>query len=527
MNNTRLAEFRAFKLRYMTCCLWTRVTTILNLLAQTMKNLRRSILGGGFAATLAFTSLSAFAVPEENTIELSNCTLSMPGTPATAAARCGFLEVPENPDDPDGRQIRLHVAVGDASSQTPAEDPIFFLAGGPGQAATETWVMIRSALRKARKDREIIMVDQRGTGQSNPLACPTDVSMDLETVVDLELIRNEAERCLAGLDGDPRFYTTTIAMQDIDRVRRAMGYEQINLVGVSYGTRAAQVYLRQFPETVRSVVLDSVVPMQLALGQEHAIMLDAAVERVLNDCAADETCRGLFPSQADALRVLFNELRDNPRTITITNPQTGAPEPMLLSAETLAVAIRFLSYSSESQAMLPLLIHEAVETGRLERLASQALLVMSGLVESLSRGMELSVSCSEDYPFMNFGADHSDTLMGNIMLQVIETQCGVWPRGIVPEGFHEPVVSDVPVLLVSGERDPVTPPVYAAQAAETFSNHLNLVARGQAHSVMRHRCVQDVITTFIGAGDITTPDTSCFETIEASPFFTTLLGPEP
>ncbi len=316
-------------------------------------------------------------------------------------------------------------------------------------------------------------------------------------------------------------------MQDIDRVRRAMGYDQINLVGVSYGTRAAQVYLRQFPETVRSVVLDSVVPMQLALGQEHAPMLDAAVDQVLDDCAADSNCAALFPDERQALDELFLELRENPRYITITDPLTGQPQSMLLNAETLAVAIRFLSYSSETQALLPLLINEAVETGQLERLASQALLVMSGLSEALSRGMELSVVCSEDYPFMNLGADQSDTLLGNVMLQVIEAQCSVWPQGPVPDDFHEPVISDVPVLLVSGERDPVTPPRYAAQAAESFSNHVNLVAGGQAHSVMQHQCVQDVIADFIEAGNITGLDTSCFETIEASPFFTTLLGPEP
>jgi pimeloyl-ACP methyl ester carboxylesterase len=494
---------------------------------QTMMNQRRPILGGSVAAMLMLLGTPAYAVPEDNTIELSNCTLSMPGTPATAAARCGYLEVPENPDDPEGPTIRLHVAVGDSNSQTPAADPVFFLAGGPGQAASETWVMIRSTLRKVRKNRDIIMVDQRGTGQSNQLQCPAPETMDLEAAIDLDEIRRESERCLADLDGDPRFYTTTIAMQDIDRVRRAMGYDQINLVGVSYGTRAAQVYLRQFPETVRSVVLDSVVPMQLALGQEHAPMLDAAVDQVLDDCAADSNCAALFPDERQALDELFLELRENPRYITITDPLTGQPQSMLLNAETLAVAIRFLSYSSETQALLPLLINEAVETGQLERLASQALLVMSGLSEALSRGMELSVVCSEDYPFMNLGADQSDTLLGNVMLQVIEAQCSVWPQGPVPDDFHEPVISDVPVLLVSGERDPVTPPRYAAQAAESFSNHVNLVAGGQAHSVMQHQCVQDVIADFIEAGSITGLDTSCFETIEASPFFTTLLGPEP
>ena len=492
-----------------------------------MKSPRRPKLGGGVAALLVTFALQVQALPEGNTIEFDNCTLSMPGSPATAPARCGFLEVPENPDDPEGRTIRLHVAVAEAGSQTPADDPLFFLAGGPGQAASETWVMIRNRLGKLRKDRDIVMVDQRGTGKSNKLQCPTEEVMDLDAAIDYEEITRQAERCLAGLDGDPRFYTTTIAMGDIDRVRQAMGYERINLMGVSYGTRAAQVYLRLFPDRVRSVVLDSVVPMQLALGQEHAPVLDAAVDRVLADCAAEANCNRLFPNQAEDLAALFAEVREQPRQITLPHPVTGTPEPLLLTAETLAVAVRFLSYTSESQALLPLLVHEAVETGELRRLASQAMLVMGDLTEVLARGMELSVLCSEDYPFLDTEADQSDTLLGDVMLRGIEAQCAVWPRGVVPDGFHDPVVSDAPVLLLSGERDPVTPPRYADRAAATFPNSLHLVARGQAHSVLRHRCLNEIATDFVQAGSLEGLDTACVEDIEASPFFTTLLGPEP
>ncbi|MEJ2535005.1 MAG: alpha/beta fold hydrolase, partial [Gammaproteobacteria bacterium] len=288
----------------------------------------RSGLRAVLAAALALAAPAALAVPDANTIDFSNCTLTMPGSPATAAARCGYLEVPEDPAAPDGRQIRLHVAVADAGSQTPRPDPLFFFAGGPGQAASETWVMIRHALRKVRKDRDIVMVDQRGTGKSNPLQCEPPEELDLNAEVDLEELAREAERCLASLDGDPRFYTTTIAMQDMDRVRRAMGYGTINILGVSYGTRAAQVYLRQFPETVRTMTLDSVVPMQLALGQEHAPMLDRAIELVLEDCAADAACATGFPDPGDELTALLQGLRDEPRQIVITHPVTGEPQDL-------------------------------------------------------------------------------------------------------------------------------------------------------------------------------------------------------
>ena len=482
-----------------------------------------------FFAALFLLALptKTLALPESNQIEFSNCMLALPGTNLTANARCGSLEVAENPAEPAGRKITLKVAIAPATGKATEPDPVFFFAGGPGQASSETWVIIRSTLRKIRKTRDIVMIDQRGTGGSNKLACESEVEEDLNQEIDLDLIRTETEKCLADLNGDPRFYTTSIAMGDYNLVRQAMGYDKINIMGVSYGTRAAQVYLRQFPETVRSVTLDSVVPMQLALGQEHAPMLDLSVQTVFRDCDADEDCSFLFPHQPEELNSLFAKLRDEPQQITIINPVSGKPQEMRLTADTLGVAIRFLSYSSESQALIPLLVHEALTTGDLSRLASQAILVMTGLNEMLARGMELSVLCSEDFPFIDMNADYSHTLMGNLFLEVIELQCNVWPRGEVPSGFHEPVVSDVPVLLMSGERDPVTPPQYAAQTAETFPNSINLVARGQAHSVMKYVCLRNITTACIEKGTVENLDTACVENILPAPFFTSLLGPNP
>jgi len=256
-------------------------------------------------------------------------------------------------------------------------------------------------------------------------------------------------------------------------------------------------------------------------------MLDASVRAVLEDCASDETCHSLYPSGAEELKTLFTQLRNEPRQISIINPVSGQSQDIRMSADTLGVAIRFLSYASETQALIPLLLHEAISTGDLSRLASQAILVMSGLDEMLAKGMELSVLCSEDYPFMDFSADYSDSLMGNLLMEIVGLQCGVWPHDPAPQGFHQPVVSDLPVLLMSGERDPVTPPEYAAHTAETFPNSLNLVARGQAHSVMKNICLRDITTEFINKGTIEGLDTSCVENIRPAPFFSSLLGPNP
>ncbi len=476
---------------------------------------------------LISSSGNALALPDANQIEFSNCTLSLPGTNYSAEARCGSLKVPENPDQPAGPVISLNVALAPATGRSKEPDPVFFFAGGPGQAASETWVIIRPILDQIRKSRDIVMIDQRGTGKSNKLACHSEVNEDLNQQVDMDLIRAETEKCLAALDGDPRFYTTTIAMADYNQVRQAMGYNKINLMGVSYGTRAAQVYLRNYPETVRTVTLDSVVPMQLALGQEHAKMLDRSVAAVFEDCANDADCSSLFPNHVEELNQLFAHLRTAPRTITIINPVTGLAQEIQVSTDVLAAAIRFLSYSSETQALIPLLVHEALTTGDLSRLTVQAMLVMSGLNEMLAHGMEMSVMCNEDYPYLDLQADYSDTLLGNLFLQVTDVQCQVWPRTSIPDDFHQPVVSDLPVLLMSGARDPVTPPEYAALTAQSFSNSLNLVARGQAHSVMKNVCLKKITTAFIESGSVDGLDTSCVEQIQPSPFFISLLGPKP
>ncbi len=513
-------------IRDMTIRLWTRTRHFFRLYHRSGNLLSMHKFLSYFALLLAIPAVCQ-ALGDSNQIDFSNCTLALPGTNYTATARCGFLEVPENPAAPDGRKIRLHIAIATATGQSVEADPIFFFAGGPGQAASETWVMLQRTLKQLRKHRDIVMIDQRGTGQSNKLACKTEPVEDLNQEVDLDLIREETEKCLEALDGDPRYYTTTIAMGDYNAVRMAMGYDRINLIGVSYGTRAAQVYLRQFPQTVRSMTLDSVLPMQLALGQEHALMLDHSVQTVLADCARDAACNSLYPNHAKELSTLFRQLREQAQQITITNPLNGEPQEMRLSADTLAAAIRFLSYSSETQALLPLLVHEAISSGDLRRLASQALLVMSGLNEMLAHGMELSVICSEDYPFIDFDADYSDTLMGNLFLEIIKVQCEVWPHGAVAEGFHAAVVSNLPVLLMSGERDPVTPPVYAATTAKSFPNSLNLVARGQAHSVMKNVCLRDITTEFIEKGSVARLATECVKNIQPAPFFSSLLGPEP
>ena len=199
----------------------------------------------------------------------------------------------------------------------------------------------------------------------------------------------------------------------------------------------------------------------------------------------------------------------------------------MVTAEVLAFAIRFLSYSSQTQAMLPLLVHEAVSLGQPGRLATQAMLIGGALSEQISRGMELSVTCSEDVPYLETDAASADTLLGATFHEVIRASCEAWPRGEVPPDFHAPVTAQVPVLMLAGARDPVTPPEYATATAAHFPNSRVLIAPGQGHSVSTHPCLRDITADFIEQGSLQGLDTACVRQIAPAPFFTSILGPGP
>ncbi len=462
----------------------------------------------------------------ENGISLETCELVVPGTPLSTMAECGWLQVAENPAEPEGKTINIRLARVPAKGRTSAADALIFFAGGPGQAATETWPIVAGALRKLNEDHDILLIDQRGTGQSNPLRCP-QLSLKEMLAFDWDDLAQSTHDCLESLDGDPRYYTTTIAMQDFDRVRAALGYESVDLFGVSYGTRAAQVYLRLFPNRVRTMVLDSVVPQTLALGTDHAKNLDHTIFRVLEACDEDADCHEAFPGTAAKLSELIKKLDENPVEVSVAHPTTGKPQELTFDRETMASSLRFLTYSSDTQAMLPLLIYEAATKNYFERLASQMMIAATGLQQSIAQGMELSVVCSEDFPFFPDNSDNSQYLMGDLMLKSSRIQCAIWPTDPVPANFHDPVRSDIPVLLLSGELDPVTPPRYAEQLLSWFSNATHLVAPGQGHSVTGRGCLGRLVSEFIIAASMEDIDSSCIEQLQPTPYFLSLTGPKP
>ena len=462
-------------------------------------------------------------------IELETCQLEGPYGIQFTKARCGTLSVPENPAEPEGRRIDLNVAVVPADSPTPAPDAVALLAGGPGQAATEAFPALPGSFAQLNDERDILLVDQRGTGSSHPLDC----AIEPDELWDVEVSRDEVQamvrRCLDRLeDTDPRFYTTPVAMDDLDRVREALGYQQLDLVGVSYGTRAAQVYLRRHPERVRSMVLVGSVPMDEYLGLEHAANLDRAVEALFEACLGDQPCARRFGDAGVALDQVLGRVADEPVELALTHPTTGKRTDLTMGRDGVAGAVRLLAYTPEGQALLPLLVSDAADSGSLDRLAAQALMASEALIEQLSRGMELSVMCAEDVPF--YPAEWqppADSIMGATLVDYARWSCEVWPRGDIPPGYHEPVTSDVPTLLLSGELDPVTPPKWGKRVAESLDNAEHYTVPGQSHALLGRGCVDEVIARFVADADFEGLEADCLDPMGPMPFFTSFTGPSP
>jgi pimeloyl-ACP methyl ester carboxylesterase len=472
------------------------------------------------------------AGPEAATprVDLAPCRLEHPYGLGSVAARCGRLAVPENPGDPDGRRIELAIAVVPAVSARARPDPLFLLAGGPGQGARDAFVPVLGTLAGVRRDRDIVLVDQRGTGGSNRMDCDfPDETFDAE--VDAEKFRGMARDCLAGLPGDPRYYTTSVAVGDLDAVRAALGYERINLYGGSYGTRVAQQYLRRYPGHSRTVILDGVVNPSLALGASMALDAEHALRADLARCSRSTACAARYPTLAADFDSLRARLAEHPVTVKIADPVTAEPREVSFTAGHLALVTRLLIYSDNTAALLPLLVHEALDRDNFAPLAAQAEMVQQQLEDALAYGMHNAVVCSEDLPFLDRTAIDQGALdrsfLGSAMLDGLTAMCEVWPRGVVDPDLKEPLRSAVPALLLSGEFDPVTPPAYAAAAAAGFNDHAAFVFKGQGHIQLGLKCAQSLVRHFLDAGTAVGLDAHCVDSVEAAPFFLGFNGGAP
>ena len=478
---------------------------------------------------VAATLLLIAGVAGAQTLALDECRIDAGPAFPSFKARCGELERPLDPQRPDGATIRLFVAVIPALTLEPLPDPVVPIAGGPGQATTHFYAATPNAFEALRRERDIVLVDQRGTGDSAPLNCEVDDEV-LQGQVAREQTLEATRTCLDSLPHDPRFFTTSIAVQDLEAVRVALGYDTFNLYGISYGTRVAQHYARRYPETTRTVILDGVVPPQLALGPDIAVQAQRALDRIFARCEEDDACRERFPALERRFRELESALEEETVSVEISHPVKGEPEIVEFGADAFASALRLLAYHPTTIALIPLLIDQAA-SGNFAPLAAQFVSIRDSLADSLAGGMHNSVVCTEDAPFFSGEAVTNEelaaTYIGPVLKESIETMCSLWPAGVMDPDFKQPLNTDIPVLLLSGEVDPITPPRYAELAAVDMDNALLLTGRLQGHGLAPRGCAPDIMKEFVAEASVTDIDTGCMERVFAMPFFLSFGGPAP
>ena len=518
--------------------------------ARRARRHRRAPLAPLSALLLAGALARAAAAPAPDahwrlgSLDLVACSVGAPHASwlPSQAAWCTTFEVPENWDEPDGRHIGLHVAVVRGAAAETDRDMLAFLDGGPGGAATRDYPAIAAALAPLRKRHHILLIDQRGTGASNALDCTDDLSLEADKPTHApaghaaragEPASAEAQhaavgRCLAALatHAAPQFYATGDAVRDLEAVRHALGDVPLDLLGVSYGTRVAQQYAARYPAAVRSVVLDSPVPNRLALMSEHARNLEEALRQRMALCGASAACAARYGDPYATLRRLQQRLRAQPQPVELNDPQSFALVRRSFGAADMAELVRFYLYSDTTSALLPLAIADARD-GRYGPVLAQAQLVVGDVTEHLSSGMAATVLCTEDADLLRENPADEDTLLGGGAVRSAIATCRQWPHRPRAADFHQPFASELPVLVLSGEFDPVTPARYGAEIVAGLPHARQLVAPGQGHAVIGAGCMPRLVSAFVQQRDPARLDDSCLKALGATPAFLSVNGAAP
>jgi pimeloyl-ACP methyl ester carboxylesterase len=477
------------------------------------------------------SAMAAAAGPAttQPSVALHECLLEHPLRLSSVAARCGVLSVAENPVGPAGARIDLHIAVVPALNRRATAAPLFILAGGPGQAASDLYTSFTPAFIRINRNHDIVMLDQRGTGHSAPLRCnyPDDWQAEAS---DLTQLRQATLACLATLGDRVRFYTTSVAVGDLEAVRRALGYARIDLYGSSYGTRVAQLYMRRFPDATQAVILDGVTYPEQALGPDTPIDGERALDLILSRCTQAPECAAAYPALRQDLDLLRRRFGPDRQSVALSDPSSGAPLTIEFNRNLLNGALRFLSYNATEASLLPTLIHQGA-AGSLGPLAAQTLMMARQIGDQLASGMQNSVVCSEDEPlFAGMKIDReriARTYQGADQLDALAQICSVWPRGPVDAALHDRLHSDVPTLLLSGDADPVTPPEDAARAARELRHHRSLVLAGEGHGQAATGCMPRLMAQFLDDPAPESLDARCLDEDRPAPFFISPTGPAP
>jgi len=413
--------------------------------------------------------------------------------------------------------ISLHAMRLPAIHPNPNPDPLFILAGGPGQAATQIAPLIDKRFHSIRTKRDLVFIDQRGTGKSTPIRCDLEekpFSESYSTVIPTEELKTCGEKV------NVEKFLSHKAAEDIELVREGYGYEDINVYAVSYGTRLALTLLDNHPKGIRKLVLDGVVANQTPLGQNFEQDADKALEKLFADCKSSDECDAAFPVLVDDFNRILSSL-ETARSIAVRNPETGIRSRISIDKSGFLMALRTILYSVELSAMLPFTINRAAEDDWGPFVAQTS----TGMAGDLGIGLNLSIVCTEDEARLGEQDDRSNSVFGSLMRESVSAMCETWPKAAEYDLAQKAVISDIPILMLSGELDPVTPPSSAEKAKETLSGAIHLIAPGAAHNVAMTACAAKEIHSFLdGKSNF---EQSCIESITRPPFFIGHYGTAP
>ncbi len=464
--------------------------------------------------TLVQTPPVAQAQTTAPSIQLSPCklTVGIGGAAHGVDAKCGVQQVPEDWSKPDGKKIDIHLAIVPATSPNPKGLPIFHFEGGPGGSAITAYGRgMYIPYSFLRTDHDIVLIDQRGTGQSASLQCTevTDQALsDLAQASTDETDQTQSEQrlaaCLKRVSAkyDPALYTSASLARDTDAIRAALGYDQIDIYGSSYGTQLAQYYLRDFGAHVHAAVLDSTVGpwdnfLLVAPGS-----IDTALHQVFTLCQADPVCNKAYPDLSGQLQAALDKLKDKPVSVTANSLVTNDPYPVTMTQKRFLYALSEMLTSNSLIGYVPMVISQAANGNYL---ISAGMLITLNELPDVSWGLYYSVNCAEDVAF--FTPDQIkkyDT--GGLFANVYPTpdelvkMCSAWRSAELSPEDVAPVKSDRPTLILSGAYDPITPVSYAQETNQRLSKSQLVVLPYQTHGVIiGSKCSQQLIALFLEA----------------------------
>jgi pimeloyl-ACP methyl ester carboxylesterase len=456
-----------------------------------------------------------------------------PCDPPIEGMRCGTVQVPENRDQPGGRMLSLNVIVAPARSTAPARLALAFFEGGPGAAVTPGARWVAEEFPQLRGDRDLLFVDQRGSGGSAPLQCRFRDPADPQSYIDGYMPAPGVARCLEELrrGADLTRYGFIQHAHDMEAVRTALGYERLDLFGASYGTRGAMVYLRTYPRSVRSALLLGLVPPGFRQPADYARDTEAAFAGIAAECRADAACSAAFPNFEREAREVVRRLDDERGAAEIIDPETGRRVRLTIARGDFVETIRRMMYDPGPARTVPLVIHRAY-LGDFRPVMRKALADRRGLADGIFWGLQLSITCTEDVPFIDqtaAAAENATTLLGDYRVRSQADACRGWPTYSVPADYHQPFPTDVPTLLISGEHDPVTPVRWGNMAAAAHSNSLHIIVPHAGHGYGGLRgteCVDSMVIRFFHQASVRGLDPApCLRGIRPPPFVLDL--PEP